>query len=120
MGALFSLSFDKFVAPTVAKIVYALAMIGAVVGYLSAVAAGFNDSIGTGLLFLLVLGPLGAVLYLAFVRVIIEALLATILTAQNTAELVRRQGGGPAPHQPQSGPAAPDAPTTPQPPGTPQ
>lgn len=112
MGALFNLSFDKFIAPTVAKIVYVLAMIGIVIGYLGFVAAGFNESAAQGLLILLIVGPILALLYLAFIRVAIEALLATILTAQNTGELVRLQGGR-APGQPAPGsqepPPAPPA-----------
>lgn len=121
MGALFNLSFDKFVAPTVAKIIYVLAMIGIAVTYVSMVAAGFNDNAGLGILMLLVLGPLAALVMLVFVRLAIESLLATIITAQNTSELVRLQGGNAAggsmqwstsPQGNPGGPAAPPAPPT--------
>lgn len=94
MGALFDLSFKKFIAPTIAKIVYVLAMIGIAITYLVFVVSAFNANAAFGLFVLLILGPLAALIYLVFVRVLIESLLATIQTAQNTAELVRLQGGG--------------------------
>ena len=95
MGALFDLSFKKFVAPLVAKVVYILAMIGIVIAYLAWVVIAFQGGAGYGLVVLLIIGPILSLLYLAFIRVSLEALLASIFTAQNTAELVRLQGGTP-------------------------
>ena len=95
MGALFDLSFKKFVAPTIARIVYGLAMALVVISYLTSVIVAFSQDAGTGFLVLLILGPLVSLISLAFIRVGLESLLASILTAQNTAELVRIQGGTP-------------------------
>lgn len=122
MGALFDLTFKKFVAPTIAKIVYVLAMIVIAISYLTFVISAFNANTVFGVLVLLVIGPLAALLYLAFIRVGLEALLAMILTAQNTAELVQLQGGQPpAPGSAtQPGGSSPNSPggspTTPPPP----
>ncbi|MDQ6752431.1 MAG: DUF4282 domain-containing protein [Actinomycetota bacterium] len=62
---------------------------------------------------LLILGPLVALVYLVLVRIGIESLLASIKTAQNTAELVRLAGGNPEPGtgnygQPYGQPMPPD------------
>lgn len=121
MGALFDLSFKKFVAPLVAKVVYILAMIGIVIAYLAWVVIAFQGGAGYGLVVLLIIGPILSLLYLAFIRVGLEALLAAIFTAQNTAELVRLQGGTPpsmggfsdAPAGPPAGPPPSGYPTSP-------
>ncbi|HEY9408357.1 MAG TPA: DUF4282 domain-containing protein [Jiangellaceae bacterium] len=137
MGALFDLSFKKFVAPTIARIVYGLAMALVVISYLTSVIVAFSQDAGTGFLVLLILGPLVSLISLAFIRVGLESLLASILTAQNTAELVRIQGGtppslsgwaagggagpaGPAPGYPEPGyPSANPGPAAPPPPSAP-
>lgn len=97
MGALFDFSFTRFAAPAVAKIVYILLIIVIALGYVSFVVGAFATDPLFGVLALLVLGPLGAALYLVLARVALESLLATIYTAQNTGELVRMQAGGQAP-----------------------
>ncbi|SNR76591.1 protein of unknown function [Haloechinothrix alba] len=105
MGALFDFSFSRFVAPTIAKIVYILAMIAIALGYIGAVIGAFAADVVFGLLTLVILGPLGALLYLVLIRIAIESLLATIYTAQNTGELVRMQSGPQGP--PPGGPGMP-------------
>lgn len=90
MLALFDLSFKKFVSPTIAKIVYILVMIGIAVGYLGMVIAAFNEDTAVGFV-VLFLGPLFALVYLCVFRVMLEALIAMIMTAQNTGELLRLQ-----------------------------
>lgn len=108
MGALFDLSFKRYIAPTIAKIVYVLAMIGIAITYLIFVVSAFDTNAAFGLLVLIILGPLAALLYLVFIRVLIESLLATIQTAQNTSELVRIQSGGAPPQPEQGSPTPPD------------
>lgn len=115
MGALFDLSFKKFVAPTIARIVYGLAMALVVISYLTSVIVSFSQDAGTGFLVLLILGPLVSLISLAFIRVGLESLLASILTAQNTAELVRIQGGTPPSLSGWAGGGAGPAPTAPTP-----
>lgn len=95
MLALFDLSFKKFVSPTIAKIVYILVMIGIAVGYLGMVIAAFNEDTAVGFV-VLFLGLLFALLYLCVFRVMLEALIAMIMTAQNTGELLRLQHSGAA------------------------
>lgn len=108
MKALFDFSFTKFIAPSVARIVYILIMVMLAVVYIGAVVAAFQNSAVFGFLTLLILGPLFVLIYLALARVALEALIASIRTAENTAELVR-MGGGHAPYQGQS-PSSPQSP----------
>lgn len=124
MKALFDLSFDKFVAPLVAKIIYVLVLIAVAIGYLAFVVTSFQANAGIGILVLLVIGPVLALLYLAFVRVGLESLLASILTARNTAELIRLQGGRPPTmsdlgNDPSTPPSAPEPGYPTAPPSTP-
>lgn len=93
MKSLFDLSFNRYIAPTVAKIVYILAMVIIALGYLIFVISSFRVNAFLGVVVLLILGPLVGLLYLVFIRIGLESLLASIKTAQNTAELVRLAGG---------------------------
>lgn len=97
MKSLFDLSFNRYIAPTVAKIVYVLVMVVIALSYLFFVVSSFRINGVLGVFVLLILGPLVALLYLVLVRIGLESLLASIKTAQNTAELVRLAGGNPAP-----------------------
>lgn len=93
---LFDLSFTRFISPSIAKIVYILIMVALGVAYLVMVIAAFSSRNAVlGLLVLLVVGPLFVIIYLALARIGLESLVAGIRTAENTAELVRLQGGTP-------------------------
>ncbi len=119
LKALFDLSFTRFVTPSIAKIVYVLIMAVIALTYLVAVVASFRANAALGLFVLIILGPIVAILYLVLARVMLESLIATIRTAENTGELVRLSGGGQPhagpgsearyPYEPQYPPAAPQA-----------
>lgn len=121
MKSLFDFSFTKFVTPSIIKILYVLIMVFLAIGYIFMTWAAFKESTGFGIAVLLILGPLGVLIYLALIRAGLESLVAQIRTAENTAELVRLAGGNssgtkfsnPAPMQPgptQPGPSAPENP----------
>jgi hypothetical protein len=114
MGGLFDLNFDRFVAPVIAKIAYILVMLVIAMVYIGAVVSAFTADTAFGFLIMLIFGPAVALLYLALFRVGIESLLAVIYTAQNTAELVRLQGGRP-PNETTWLSPAPDTPGAPAP-----
>jgi uncharacterized membrane protein len=92
MKSLFDLSFTRFVSPSIAKVVYVLVMIGLGIMYLTFVVSAFaSGNSVAGLFVLLVIGPLIVLVYLCLIRMGLESLLASIRTAENTAELVRLQ-----------------------------
>jgi hypothetical protein len=96
MKNLFDLSFTRFVSPSIARIVYILIMVALGIGYIGIVIASFSSrNVVLGILVMLVIGPLVALIYLALARIGLESLVAGIRTAENTAELIRLQGGTP-------------------------
>lgn len=71
-------------------------MVALGVAYVAMVIAAFTSRNAVlGMLVLLVIGPLFVIIYLALARIGLESLVAGIRTAENTAELVRLQGGTP-------------------------
>jgi hypothetical protein len=97
MKPLFDLSFTRFVSPSIAKFVYILFMVLIAIGYLGLVFAAFQFHVGFGLFTLVLFGPLVSLIYLVLARVGLEALIATVRTAENTSDLVRLVGELPAP-----------------------
>ncbi len=84
-------------------------MVVIAIAYLLFVVAGFQQSSLLGFLVLLIIGPVFGLLYLVLARVGLESLIASIRTAENTSELVRRAGNPGSgseyrPNYPQSGP----------------
>jgi len=95
MKALFDFNFRKFITPSIIKIIYILVMIMLAVAYLGMVISAFVEDTLLGFLVLIILGPLFVLVYLCLIRAGLESLIASIRTAENTAELVRLAGGTP-------------------------
>lgn len=70
-GALFDFSFTSFATPSIVKIVYVLAMVFLVLGWLGISIVIMTDSVAGGLA-ALILGLIPLVVYLAFVRMTLE------------------------------------------------
>jgi nitroreductase len=71
-------------------------MVALAIGYIGIVIAAFaSRNVVLGILVMLVIGPLVVLIYLALARIGLESLVAGIRTAENTAELLRIQGGTP-------------------------
>jgi len=86
--ALFDLSFRRFITLRLTGILYAIAL---ALGGLYALGwglAGFGESLGQGLLRLVVLAPLGFLLYAIWVRILLEASVSLIRVAQNTSDIL--------------------------------
>jgi len=81
-GALFDFKFEHFITPMIVKFVYVLALVGLVIAWVVFLVAGFADSVTTGV-FVLVLGPIALVLYLAFIRMTLEFYLAIVRMSQD-------------------------------------
>ncbi|THJ66768.1 DUF4282 domain-containing protein [Arthrobacter echini] len=94
MKALFDISFTRFIAPSIAKIVYLLVMVVIGISYFTFVILSFQQNAFLGILVLVVIGPIFSILYLVLARVGLESLIAAIRTAENTGELVRRGATG--------------------------
>jgi hypothetical protein len=81
-GALFDFTFEHFITPIIVKIVYVLAFAALVLGWLILLIGGFSQSAAAGL-FVLVLGPIGVILYLAFIRMTLEFYLAIVRMSED-------------------------------------
>ena len=122
-GSLFDISFTTFVTTRIIKVVYVvtLAMIG--LGAIVLIVAAFATSVGAGLFVLVIVAPLGALLYVIYARVLLEIVMAVFRIMENTAEgvsLLRAQAGGaagPQPPPPTSSPPPAPPSSAPPPPG---
>lgn len=81
-GALFDFKFDHFITPIIVKVVYVLALVGLVLGWLFFMLAAFSQSTGAGIA-ILVLGPIAIVIYLAFIRMTLEFYLAVVRLSED-------------------------------------
>jgi hypothetical protein len=102
LGSLFDVSFSSLITTKVIKVLYVLSMVMIGLGALVFIVAGFSNSGGSGVL-ALVLAPLLGLLYLIYVRVLLELVIAVFRIMETNVELVSLQRGGPA--TPPAGPA---------------
>jgi hypothetical protein len=119
LASLFDVSFKSLITTRVIKVIYVLSMILIGLGALVFVAAAFANSVGAGLFTLIVIAPLVSLLYLIYLRVVLEIVIAIFRIMETNVELVALQRGGAAPA---STPPAytPPASTTPPPSSPPQ
>lgn len=90
-AALFDFSFRHMIAPRIAGILFMLAIAGGAIMSLYDVGMAFDISVGAGLATLFILVPIGFSLYVIFVRVALEAVIAMVRVAENTTELLETQ-----------------------------
>lgn len=88
-GRLFDLSFSEFITTSVVRFLYVLLLIVIAIGYLVAIITGFANSFGRGLL-MIVVGAVGALLYILFARIWMEILIVVFRIAENTQELAEQ------------------------------
>ncbi len=80
--SLFDFSFEHFITPIIVKVVYVIALIALVLGWLIFTISGLSQNVGVGLIFL-VLGAFAVILYLAFIRMTLEFYLAIVRMSQD-------------------------------------
>jgi len=118
LASLFDVEFKSLITTKVIKVLYILSMIVIGLAALAFVVAAFANSVAGGLIVLLIVAPLVALLYLIYVRVLLEIVIAVFRIMETNTELVALQrsrgGGGPGP-----GVAAPPPPPPPSPPPPP-
>lgn len=81
-GALFDFSFEHFVTPILVKVVYILATVGLALVWLIWLVAAFSQEPALGIVVLL-LGPIGVVIYLAIIRMTLEFYLSVVRMSQD-------------------------------------
>ena len=96
-ASLFDLSFTSFITTKIIKFLYVLTLVLIGLFALAFVIAAFDQSTGFGVAALLVLAPLGFLLYAIYSRVLLEFLIAVFRIMESNHELVfltRQQTGG--------------------------
>ena len=88
LGSLFDFGFEHFITPMIVKVVYILATIGLVLGWFIFLIGAFSQSAGLGIV-VLILGPIGVVLYLAFIRMTLEFYLAIVRMSEDIHHRLR-------------------------------
>jgi hypothetical protein len=118
LASLFDVSFSSLVTTRVIKVLYVLSMIIIGLFALFFVVAAFSNSVAGGIIVLLIVAPLAALLYLIYVRVLLELVIVIFRIWETNVELVSLQrgqaAGGSSPPPPPSSPPPP-APETPGP-----
>ena len=116
-ASLFDISFSSLVAPKVIKVLYVLSMIVIGLTALFFVVGAFTESAAAGIFTLLIAAPLAGLLYLIYVRVILEVIICIFRIMESNVELVSLQRS--AIGQPTPPPQAPPGPTVHEPPEPP-
>lgn len=109
-AGLFDVSFGSLITPKVIKFVYVLSMIIIGLFALFLVGAAFSNSVAGGIIVLLIVAPLLGLLYLIYVRVLLELVLVIFRILDTNTELVQLQRGrasGPSAPPPGAPPSAP-------------
>jgi Domain of unknown function (DUF4282) len=114
-GSLFDVSFSSLITTKVIKVLYVLSMILIGLTALVFVGGAFSQSAAGGIVTLLVFAPLAALLYLIYVRVILEVIICVFRIMETNVELVSLQRAATGP----STPPPPPPPTVQEPPGPP-
>ena len=117
LGSLFDVSFSSLITTRVIKVIYILSMILIGLMALVFIAAAFSNSAASGIVTLLVIAPLASLLYLVYVRVILEVIICVFRITETNVELValQRAAAGP-PTPPPPTPPAPEPPSSAPPP----
>lgn len=89
LPALFDFTFTHFVTPMLVKFVYLLATIALAIGGIAWIIGGFTQSIGLGIL-ALILVPIGFIIYLALVRMTLEFYLSVVRMSQDIHQRLRQ------------------------------
>ncbi len=84
---LFDFKFESYITGEIIKFLYGLALILAGILYIYMVITGFQDSGGTGVIMLLVVGPIAALLFLLYSRVILELMMIVFAIHSELTEI---------------------------------
>jgi hypothetical protein len=91
VASLFDVSFSSLVTTRVIKVLYILSMILIGLAALSFIGVAFANSAAAGLFTLLIIAPLVSLLYLTYVRVLLELVIAIFRIMETNVELVALQ-----------------------------
>jgi Domain of unknown function (DUF4282) len=88
-SALFDFTFSTFATPKIVRFVYLLATVVIGLFFVVWVVAAFSENVGLGI-FVLILGLVAAIVYLAFIRMTLEIYYAIVRMSQDINERLPR------------------------------
>jgi uncharacterized membrane protein len=88
IGALFDMSFSRFITISIIRILYILGMCGIAIGWLGFVIGGFARGAAAGL-GILIIATIMAVIYLIFLRVWLELIVVVFRIGDDTNVIAR-------------------------------
>jgi hypothetical protein len=116
--SLFDISFARLVTTKVIKFIYVLSMGLIGLGALALIIGAFARSVVAGVLVLGIVAPLLSLIYLTYVRVLLEIVIAIFRIMETNLELVAL-ARGPEPAPATAGAPPPPPPAMPPPPSSP-
>jgi hypothetical protein len=84
--ALLDTRFDHLITPSLIRFLYVIAIVVLALGALAVIIAGFAESAGTGIV-LLILAPLGALIYLIVTRLWLELIVVAFKIREAAEEV---------------------------------
>ena len=90
LGGLFDFSFEKFITPSIVKIVYIVVIVMAVLMWLSITFAGMSSGGFGGFLGGLIFGGLAAILMILFYRIFLELTMILFRIHDNTETMANK------------------------------
>ena len=91
-GSLFDFSFDTLIAPRIVRVLYILSIALAALWALFLIVGGFSQSPGSGILMLIIGGPLAFFVSVIYARVVLEIVLAIFRISDNLSKMVEFTG----------------------------
>jgi hypothetical protein len=116
LGALFDTRFGTLITPRIIRVLYILSIIALAIFSVIVIIGAFANSAGFGILTLLVLAPIGFLLYLILIRIYLELVIIAFKINENAHQIAANTGGAVGPPPPPTTPAV--QPDVPQPPAT--
>lgn len=104
LKALFNTRFTTLITPRIIRVLYILSIIAIGITAIFIVVAAFADSTGLGIATLLVLAPLGFLLYVIIARVYLEIIIVAF-KIKEAADVIAANTGGQAGRSPVTPPA---------------
>jgi uncharacterized membrane protein len=88
IGALFDMSFSRFITVSIIRILYILGMCGIAIGWFGLVIGGFSRGAAAGL-GILIVATIMAAIYLIFLRVWLELIVVVFRIGDDTSVIAR-------------------------------
>jgi hypothetical protein len=112
--SLFDIGFTSWITPRVIKVLYVLGMVGIALFLVIIIIASFANDPASGIFVLLIVAPLGGLLWLIFWRMYLEGILVLFRIMEHTGAMAAQSGampagGPPAPTPGFAGPPSPGA-----------